>query len=90
MEETMNNENTNYAEPLMWTMPKDSSDDESISKEERYTRYLAECTTTTHNGINITPNRETLEMIFEAYDLFGAGLTVTSDSLETNNTITKG
>ena len=78
----MSDENTNYVEPITWSLPTGVAADKEAESGRRYYHYLTECKTTTRNGIDIKPTAETLEMIFTSYDLFDSSLIVSEGSYQ--------
>ena len=78
----MSNESTNYVEPITWALPTGIAADKKADKGRRYYHYLTECKTTTHNGFDIKPTAETLEMIFTSYDYFDSFLVVEKGSYQ--------
>ena len=55
---------------LTWTSPNDTSANKNETFETRSKHYIENCKTFMHNGMQIFPNLETLEMIFTCYDKF--------------------
>lgn len=62
-----------------WPEPFDIASDESVSIEQRKSFYMNNCKKHI-NGKKVLPNEETLQMIFDAWDMFGASLCFTFDS----------
>lgn len=65
----------------IWPEPFDIASDASIDFEKRKSFYLTNCKKHI-NGKQVLPNEETLKMIFDAWDMFGASLCFTFDSYE--------
>ena len=78
----MSDENTNYVEPITWSLPEGVAAGKEAENGRRYYHYLTACKTTTRNSIDIKPTAETLEMIFTSYDLFDCSLIVSEGSYQ--------
>jgi hypothetical protein len=62
-----------------WPEPFDIASDASIDIEKRKSFYMSNCKKHV-NGKAVLPNEDTLKMIFDAWDMFGASLCFTFDS----------
>jgi hypothetical protein len=62
-----------------WPEPFDVASDTSLSIEQRKSFYMSNCKKHI-NGKEVLPNEDTLKMIFDAWDMFGASLCFTFDS----------
>lgn len=65
---------------IAWSKPTGVAADKSASHGARLLSYYKNHTTLLANGVRPKPTVETMKMILNCFDLFGAGLIVESDS----------
>ena len=67
-------------EALTWPAPVGLASFNKVPQEERFKHYLATTKTLLADGTSVIPNRETLKLIFNAWDTFGLEVVISSDS----------
>ena len=72
--------NANHQRILMWPAPTGIAASNEVSQAERVNHYLATTTTLLANGVNVVPNSETLDMILQAWDMFGLEVVISENS----------
>ena len=68
---------------ITWTLPTGVAADKTARRIARMASYRQLHTTRLANGVRPRPNLKTIGLILDAYDLFGAALTVESGSFTT-------
>ena len=68
---------------ITWTIPTGTAADKTASRLARFASYRQTHSTRLANGVRPRPNLKTIGLILDAYDLFGAALTVESGSYTT-------
>ena len=72
--------NADHTQILTWPTPKGIAASNEVSKAARINSYLATTKTVLANGVNVVPNSETLESIFQAWDNFGLEVVISENS----------
>lgn len=65
---------------IAWSKPTGVAADKEASHGARLLHYWKNHTTVLKNGVRPNPSVETMKMILNCFDMFGAGLIVESDS----------
>ena len=69
-----------HTQILTWPTPTGVAASNDVAHSARINYYLATAKTKLANGVNVVPNSETLELIFQAWDDFGVEVVISSDS----------
>ena len=67
-------------QPLTWPTPKGIASSNEVSYAARVNHYLATTTTLLANDVSVVPNSETLDMILQAWDMFGLAIVISENS----------
>ena len=65
---------------LTWPLPTGIAMSNEVTHAARVNHYLATTNTTLANGLNVIPNSETLDMILQAWDMFGIEVVISENS----------
>ena len=69
-----------HTQIIMWPTPTGISASSDVTHATRVNHYLTTSKAQLANGVNVVPNSETLELIFQAWDNFNAPVVISSDS----------
>ena len=65
---------------LTWPLPTGIAMSNEVNRAARANHYLATTKTTLANGVSVIPNSETLDMILQAWDMFGIEVVISENS----------
>jgi len=65
---------------LTWPLPTGIAASNEVTRAARVNHYLSTTKTTLANGLNVIPNSETLDMILQAWDMFGIEVVISENS----------
>jgi len=65
---------------LTWPLPTGIAASDEVTRAARVNHYLATTKTTLANGVDVIPNSETLDMILQAWDMFGLEVVISENS----------
>lgn len=65
---------------LTWPTPQGIAASNEVSQAARFNHYLATTKTLLADGTQVIPNSETLDLILQAWDMFGLEVVISADS----------
>ena len=65
---------------LTWPLPTGIATSNKVSHATRVNHYLATTKMQLANGVSVVPNSETLDMILQAWDMFGLAIVISENS----------
>ena len=65
---------------LTWPLPTGIAASNEVTHAARANHYLTTTETTLANGVSVVPNSETLNLILQAWDMFGLEVVISENS----------
>jgi hypothetical protein len=69
-----------HTQILTWPLPTGIAASNDVTHAARINHYLTTTKTKLANGVNVVPNSETLDLIFQAWDNFGVEVVISENS----------
>ena len=73
-------QNIQTQQALTWPLPTGIAASNEVTQTARFNHYLATTETSLADGTRVVPNSETLDLILQAWDMFGVEVVISADS----------